>query len=177
MSSTSGRYFFARCSKKASMVMVTCESAEMSRCFTVVSVIVVFASRVRLVSSLYVRWWTCAKVPLDSDCVPKGNGRWQGVRCSMAPRAVQLEQLGRTTLPGGSMVDAHYEMHQEQTSRPQQVAHRRRPGLRLAAPLSTVQLPVAELRTDPLVRLGPLDAGHVASLAEVPDRWPPIVVD
>jgi ParB-like chromosome segregation protein Spo0J len=37
-------------------------------------------------------------------------------------------------------------------------------------------LPVAELRTESLVRIRPVDATHVAALAEVPDRWPPIVV-
>jgi ParB-like chromosome segregation protein Spo0J len=46
----------------------------------------------------------------------------------------------------------------------------------LAPSRGTVEFVLADLRIEPLVRLGPLDGRHVAALAEVPDRWPPIVV-
>jgi len=55
-------------------------------------------------------------------------------------------------------------------------ASRRRGGIRLATSRGPVELELAELHTEALVRLHPLDAGHVATLAEVPHRWPPIVV-
>ncbi|HLG66245.1 MAG TPA: hypothetical protein VKV36_00070 [Acidimicrobiales bacterium] len=51
-----------------------------------------------------------------------------------------------------------------------------RTGLRLSATDEAVELRVGALRAEPLVRLGPVDSGHVAALAEVPDRWPPILV-
>jgi hypothetical protein len=52
----------------------------------------------------------------------------------------------------------------------------RRPKLQLASPFDCVELPVAGLHTESLVRIRPVDATHVTALAEVSDRWPPIVV-
>jgi ParB-like chromosome segregation protein Spo0J len=58
----------------------------------------------------------------------------------------------------------------------EQIAIRVRPRLRLASTRDSVELTLADLRIEPMVRLGPLDGGHVSALAEVPGRWPPIVV-
>jgi ParB-like chromosome segregation protein Spo0J len=58
----------------------------------------------------------------------------------------------------------------------EEIAVSGRTRLRLASSRGAVDFRVADLRIEPLVRLGPLDAGHVAALAEVPDQWPPIVV-
>ena len=58
----------------------------------------------------------------------------------------------------------------------EEIAVRGRPRLRLAPARGSVDLVLADLRIEPQVRLGPLDSGHVAALAEGPDRWPPIVV-
>jgi hypothetical protein len=52
----------------------------------------------------------------------------------------------------------------------------RRGGIRLAASRGPVELALADLHSEALVRIHPIDAGHVAMLAEVPHRWPPIVV-
>jgi ParB-like nuclease domain len=52
---------------------------------------------------------------------------------------------------------------------------RRRGKLRIAAP-SVTEVALAALGAGLEVRMGPVDSDHVLALAEVPDRWPPIVV-
>lgn len=58
-----------------------------------------------------------------------------------------------------------------------------RPSLRLTPPalddkaeLAEVSVLVADLQPGPAVRRQPLDHSHVAALAELPERWPPILV-
>lgn len=53
---------------------------------------------------------------------------------------------------------------------------RRPSGMRLTTAGQPVELVLADLGTQALVRMRPLDMGHVAALAEVPQRWPAIVV-
>jgi ParB-like chromosome segregation protein Spo0J len=45
-----------------------------------------------------------------------------------------------------------------------------------AKPSGVIHVPLVDLRSEPTVRFCAVDQGHVAALAEVPDRWPPILV-
>jgi hypothetical protein len=50
------------------------------------------------------------------------------------------------------------------------------PSLALAPSSGSMKVLVASLQAKPFVRLRPLDPEHVSALAEIPHRWPPIVV-
>jgi ParB-like chromosome segregation protein Spo0J len=74
------------------------------------------------------------------------------------------------------MVDAGINTTQDALAPQHSRATRARSGIRLATSRTPVELALADLHTEALVRLRPVDPAHVAALAEVRHLWRPIVV-
>jgi ParB-like chromosome segregation protein Spo0J len=74
------------------------------------------------------------------------------------------------------MVDARSDIVEDTRAPKSRAISRQRSGIRLAVSRTPVELALADLHTEALVRLRPIDTAHVAALAEVRHLWPPIVV-